>query len=388
MTDLETRVKEVWSLLHSMPEVGFEEFKTAAYLAEQLEKAGYNVKTGIGGTGVTGLLDSGHPGPTICIRADMDALAHSVNGQECAIHSCGHDAHAAMVLTVAEAIVPRSIKNGKVKIFFQPAEEKLFGALRTIEDGVIEDVDILLGIHLRPIQEAKLNQATPALCHGASYIMEAEIQGEASHGARPHLGVNAVDAAAAVVNAINAIHVNPVIPATAKVTKLQAGGAALNAIPDRAYMAFDLRAQSNAVMEELQAKATQAIKGGAATVGACAAIELTGGCPAAEYNDDMIVLAREAIAAVLGEQGVLDPITTPGGEDFHFFVKHKPSLKTGYIGLGADLTPGLHNPAMVFNPAALINGVNILLYMVDKLVGSGAGEIAYTLSAPKSCSNS
>jgi amidohydrolase len=301
-------------------------------------------------------------------------LAHRIDDQECAIHSCGHDAHAAMVLTAAEDIAAKGIQNGKVKIFFQPAEEKLFGALRTIEDGVIDDVDILLGIHLRPIQEASLNQATPALCHGASYIMEAEIQGVASHGARPHLGVNAIDAAAAVVNAINAIHVNPVIPATVKVTKLQAGGAALNAIPDKAYMAFDLRAQNNLIMEELRTKATQAIEGGASTVGAHATIQLKGGCPAAEYNDEIITLAREAIVAVLGEQGLLDPITTPGGEDFHFFVKHKPTLKTGYIGLGADLTPGLHNPDMVFNQAALINGVNILLYMVNQLVGLGNEE--------------
>jgi amidohydrolase len=371
MNDLAKRVKEVWSFLHTIPEVGFEEFKTAAYLAQELRKANFDVKTGIGGTGVIGMLDSGHPGPTICLRGDMDALAHHINNQDCAIHSCGHDAHSAMVLTVAEYIAAQGIKKGKVKILFQPAEEKLFGALRTIEDGAIDDVDVLLGIHLRPIQEAKLNQATPALCHGASYVMEAEIQGKASHGARPHLGINAIDGAAAVVNAINAIHMNPVIPATVKVTKLQAGGAALNAIPDIAKMAFDLRAQDNLTMEELQKKAVQAIEGGASSVGARSAVRLLGGCPAAVYHDDVIVLARKAIIAVLGEDGLLDPITTPGGEDFHFFAQHKPSLKTGYIGLGADLTPGLHSPDMVFDQGALINGVQILIYMVNELIGFG-----------------
>ena len=374
MKDLRNRVHEICSYLHTIPEVGFEEFKTAAYLAKELESAGYAVKKGVGGTGVIGLFDSGKPGPTIALRADMDALSHLVDNQECAIHSCGHDAHSAMVLTVAENIAARGINNGKVKIIFQPAEEKLFGALRVIEDGAIDDVDILLGIHLRPIQEAKLNQATPALCHGASYIMEAEIKGETSHGARPHLGVNAIDAAAAVVNAINGIHLDPVIPATIKVTKLQAGGAALNAIPNKAYMAFDLRAQTNVAMEEMQRKATRAIKGGVATVGACADIQIKGGCPAAEYNDEIIILAREAILDVLGKEGLLEPIITPGGEDFHFYLKHKPSLKTGYIGLGCDLTPGLHNPKMVFDQAALINGVNILLHMVNKLVGIGSGK--------------
>ncbi|MDU2063465.1 MAG: M20 peptidase aminoacylase family protein [Sporomusaceae bacterium] len=369
MTDLAARAKEVWTYLHSIPEIGFEEVKTAAYLGDALEKAGFSVTRGIGGTGVVGVLDSGNPGPTLGLRADMDALAHMIDGQVCAIHSCGHDAHSTMVLTTAEAVAAKGLKQGKLKIIFQPAEEKLFGALKTIEDGAIDDVDILFGIHLRHIQEAKLGEATPALCHGASYMMTAEITGEAAHGARPHLGVNAIEAAAAIVSAVNAIHVNPVIPATAKVTKLMAGGAALNAIPDKASMAFDLRAQNNAVMEELQQKVIRAIENGAATVGATAKIELIGGCPAAEYDSAMVALAAEAITAVLGKEGLLDPITTPGGEDFHYFVKHKPSLKAGYIGLGANLTPGLHSPSMQFDQAALGDGIAVLCYIVNKLLG-------------------
>ena len=107
------------------------------------------------------------------------------------------------------------------------------------------DVDIALGFHLRPTQEAKMGQATPALYHGASYILEAVVTGTTAHAARPHLGVNAINAATAVVNAVNAIHMDPVVPWTAKTTKVKAGGASLNAIPDRADMAFDLRAQDN-----------------------------------------------------------------------------------------------------------------------------------------------
>ncbi|SDF03574.1 amidohydrolase [Sporolituus thermophilus] len=369
MTDLATRVKEVWATLHEMPEVGFEEVKTSAFLADALRAAGYQVQTGVGGTGVVGVLDSGNPGPVLALRADMDALGHMVEGKPCAIHSCGHDAHSAMVLTVAEELARKGIERGKLKILFQPAEEKLFGALRVIEDGAIDDVEMVVGIHLRPIQEARSGQATPALYHGASYIMEATIHGLTAHGARPHLGINAIDAAAAAVNAVNAIHMNPTIPATVKVTKLHAGGAALNAIPDKAVMALDLRSQDNGLMDDLIKKTTRAIEAAAATVGATAEVKVSGGCPAAEYDKDMVELAKEAITAVLGPDGLLAPITTPGGEDFHFFVKHKPSIKAAYIGLGADAAPGLHHQEMKFNPDALINGVNILLYMVDKLVG-------------------
>jgi len=369
MTISPARVQEIWTTLHAMPEVGFEEIKTSAYLASQLTAAGYQVRTGIGGTGIIGTLPGTEPGPTLALRADMDALAHIVDNQVCAIHSCGHDGHSAMVLAAAEELARKGIVKGTLKILFQPAEEKLFGAIRMIEDGAIDDVDILLGMHLRPLQEASLGQATPALYHGASYVMEATLQGTAAHGARPHLGINAIDGAAAAVQAINAIHVNPVIPSSVKVTKLQAGGAASNAIPEQALLTVDLRAQDNETMEELLKKAAKAIEAGAATVGCQSHVTVLGGCPAAVYSPAIIDLAKEAIVNVLGNTGLLAPITTPGGEDFHFFIKHKPALQVGYIGLGADLTPGLHHPAMTFNKDCLIDGANIFLYMVDKLLG-------------------
>lgn len=369
MNALAQRVKEVYNDLHKIPEVGLEEHKTSAYLAERLKAAGYAVETGVGGTGVVGILTGDQPGPTVALRADMDALAHTVDGKDVAIHSCGHDAHSAMVLTAAEEIARKGVKQGRLKILFQPAEETLFGARNMIAAGVIDDIDSVIGMHLRPIQEAKIGQATPALYHGASSIMEATIEGLTAHGARPHLGINAIDAATAAVQAVNAIHLDPNVPTTAKVTKLYAGGAALNAIPDKAELALDLRSQKNAQMEQLIKKVTAAIEAGAATVGAKASVRVKGGVPAAEYDNELTGLAGEAIAAVLGEAGLLGPIVTPGGEDFHFFVKHKPTLKAAYVGLGVDLTPGLHHPQMSFNQDGLVNGVNIMLYMVDRLVG-------------------
>lgn len=368
MMEKQQRIQLYYDALHAMPEVGFEELRTSAWLAQKIREAGYAVQTGVGGTGVVGVLQGTEPGPTVALRADMDALAHVVDGKEVNVHSCGHDSHCSMVLTAAEELAKAGITRGTLKILFQPAEEKLFGATRMIEAGVIDDVDVILGIHLRPIQEAKTGQATPALYHGSSYIMEATISGQTAHGARPHLGVNAIDAAAAAVNAVNAIHINPVIPCTCKVTKLTAGGATLNQIPDKAVMALDCRAQQNDAMKTLLEKAEKAIKAGAATVGATAETVVKGGVPGAEYHPEVIELAKEAIRAVLGEQGLLDPIVTPGGEDFHNFVKAKPALKAGYVGLGCDLTPGLHDPTMKFDRSALIYGTDILVYMVEKLL--------------------
>jgi amidohydrolase len=359
------RVKEIYHTLHAIPEVGFSEHKTAAYLAGELAKAGYAVSTGIGGTGVTGTLDSGVPGPVIGLRGDMDALIHIVDGEEKCIHSCGHDAHSAMVLAAAEALAQEPPAKGRIKIVFQPAEEKFFGALSMIEAGVVDDLDILAGIHLRPIQEAKSGQATPALYHGAFYIAEAAVKGAPAHGARPHLGVNAIDAASAIVGAVNAIRLNPVEPWSVK-TPSCTPAAPPSTLSRPGRDGLRSPRQSNAVMDSLLAKLPAVIEHAAAAIGATAAVTIKGGVPAAEYDQDMVAVAREAIRAVLGDNGVLDPIVTPGGEDFHFFVKKNPRLKPVYIGLGCDLTPGLHHPDMKFDLDALPKGVAILREFVRR----------------------
>jgi len=366
LEEISERVISVYKYLHTIPEPGFEEHKTAAFLAEQLSKAGYDVQTGIGGTGVVGTLDSGVPGPVVGLRADMDALVHMINGTATAIHSCGHDAHSSMVLVVAEQLAAQGLSKGKFKVIFQPAEEKLTGAARVFESGVMNDIDILFGIHLRPKNNARLGEATPALYNGASTIVEATIRGFAAHGSRPHLGINAIEAAVAAVNHVNAIRMNPMVPWSAKVTRLLAGGSTANAICDEARVAFDLRAQENEVMAHLKEKVAKAIELGAASVGASADITVHPGVPAAVYDAKLVESAKESIAKILGSEGVLPVEISPGGEDFHLYTYSQPSIRAAYIGLGCDLEPGLHNPKMHFVLDALPLGVRILMQMVLK----------------------
>ena len=123
-----------YNYLHAIPEPGLQEFKTAAYLAAKLEAAGYAVTCHIGGaTGIVGIYDSGLPGPVLGIRADMDALTHIIDGKTIQRHTCGHDAHCAMLLTAAEEIIAEnSIKKGKLKIIFQPAEETGAGDRKSV----------------------------------------------------------------------------------------------------------------------------------------------------------------------------------------------------------------------------------------------------------------
>ncbi|MDR1649068.1 MAG: amidohydrolase [Synergistaceae bacterium] len=367
---MKERVKEVRDYLHASPEASGQEEKTAAYLAEELRKAGYEVrKVTTGGHGVVGILKGAEPGSVVGVRGDIDALRHVVDGKEVCVHSCGHDAHAAMALALAEETAKAGIKRGTLKVFFQPAEETLMGARGMIEAGLTADLDYMFGIHLRPIQEAKAGQATAALWHGASYKMEASISGRTAHGARPHLGVNAIDAAVLVVNALNCIWENPVEGWSAKVTKFNSNSLISNAVPDGVDLVFDLRAQKNAVMESMLQKIGGIVTSVPAGLGAVGTVKNTDGVPAAEYDDEAIALLEEAIVATLGQDGLLPPIVTPGADDFHFYKKAKPSIKAAFIGLGANLAPGLHDPSMTFDENVLPGGVNILKHAVNRLLG-------------------
>lgn len=359
MQTLEVLVKQHYQALHAMPEPAFQELKTAAYLAEKLQELGYAVQTGVGVTGVVGILDSGIPGPVIGLRADMDCLLHLIDGKETAIHSCGHDAHCAMALTVCTLIAQNKPLMGKFKIIFQPAEESLQGAVALYEAGVIDELDYLLGVHLRTKSQAALGQATAAIYFGSSSVVEAVITGKTAHGARPQLGINAIDAVGAIIYGINAIHLDPLAGWSVKSTRINAGSSA-NAICDHAVMTFDLRAQKNEDMQLLLSKVTATIKNAASIVGAHAEPKLISLVPGAVYYPPLVELAANCIVRELGVANLLLPEITSGGEDFHIYVHKKPELKTAYIGIGCDLLPGLHDPHMHFEQKALVTGVRIL----------------------------
>lgn len=367
-----SRVIELYDYLHTIPELGFQEYKTATFLAEELKKAGFAVSTNIGGTtGIVGVYDSGVAGPTIALRADIDALGHMIEGKLCAIHSCGHDAHSAMVLTAAEELVQKGlVKKGKLKIIFQPAEEIGTGALAMIKGGAIDDVDMIFGLHLRPIEETTMGKATPALYHSASERLKGIFHGISAHGARPHLGVNAIDAAVSAITAVNALHLNPTETYSIKATQIIADSGVTNAIPNEATVIWDVRSELNTTMEVLLEKAKAAIIAGAATVGATVDVTNYYGIPAAEYSSEAIDVLTEAIVEVYGKEGLYPAIKTAGGEDFHFYIKEKPSIKAGYFGLGCDLIPGLHHPKMNFNKEALKQGKDVLICATQKALNA------------------
>ncbi len=347
--------------LHAMPEGPFEEHRTSAYIAERLRSAGFDVQSGVAGTGVVASLGRlSHS--VLALRADMDALAHEIEkGRPAFAHSCGHDANSAMVLCAGEVLARvRPQACGHLKLVFQPAEEVGLGAQRMCAAGVLDDVSMMLGIHLRPRHECGFGMATPCLRHAASTTLRFTVAGKSAHAARPHLGVNAADAIALGVSSINAIKPNPVTRSTVNVVGLSAGCGPANVIPEKGQLTVNIRTDTDEATAAMERKVRAAVWQAAACVGATIEAVETESMPPATYDAEAVRLARDAIVCVLGERGVVEGIDTPGSEDFHHYRRHKPALKAAYIGLGADLSPGLHDPTSSFNLDALVVGVKIL----------------------------
>lgn len=366
-----SRLMDHFNTLHAIPEWGMAELKTSAYLADCLEAAGYVVERHVGGqTGVVGLWDSGVEGPVLGLRADMDALTHVIDGVRCARHTCGHDGHSSMVLTAAEeAKAAGLVKKGKLKILFQPAEEIATGALSLIEGGAIEDVDILIGSHIQTAANVPTGSITPAMYHAAQYMMTARFHGVQSHGSRPHLGVNAIEAGSLAVQGVAMVHIDPNLSFSVKPTRFVCDNGALNAIPPEAVVSWDMRCEENDAMEEMKDKTRRAIESAADAVGAAVELSCDGAVPAAEYNDEAIALIRAAVTDVLGPARLAPPIRLTGGEDFHYYIRHKPSLKAGYFGIGCNALPGLHHPDMHFETKYLEDGKNVFVDIIKKVLG-------------------
>ncbi len=361
-------IEATYKHLHSTPEIANEEVQTAAYLAAELKKAGFSVQENVGtSTGVVGVLTGKEQGPVIALRGDMDALpmqeesglpfASKIPG---VAHTCGHDANCTMTLFAAKAIAEKGLKKGTLKIVFQPAEEVLSGAIDILQSGAIDDVEEMVGVHLRPQAEAVLGTATPALKHGSSHKVRLKIHGTASHGARPHLGVNALDVAVNIVNAVYSIHMNPSVGHSATATQLITHGTAANIVPAEADLTFDVRARQNDLMQEYLEKISRTAKAIAEAAGAGIDIAING-VPSAEYDAKTVAALGESVKAILGD--VIPEIITPGAEDFHFYAT-KGHKRTAYLGLGANLNPGMHAKDMTFDLSALPLGTKILAHFV------------------------
>jgi amidohydrolase len=359
LEEIKPIVEEVFQHLHKHPEISWKEVETTKYLKKLLESEGFKVETFKDTTGLIVTIGSGKP--CVGLRADIDALWQEVNGEYQANHSCGHDAH--MAMAVGALLVLKKIgvpKTGQLKVLFQPAEEKLTGALSFIEKGIVDDIDYLYGVHLRPIQEIEDGYSTPAIMHGSVKMIKGSIVGTDAHGAKPHLGQNSIEVMAMLVQAIHSIHIDPMVPHSAKMTMFQAGGESANIIPGNAVFSIDVRAQTNEVMEKLMEQVGNKISSIAELTDVTISFNIISEVAAAEVDNTAVDIMAKAITETVGEQFLVPPLITSGGEDFHYYTLKRPSVKSTMLGLGCNASPGLHHPEMNFNHESLLTGIEIL----------------------------
>ncbi|MEC1179001.1 amidohydrolase [Metasolibacillus meyeri] len=357
------QMEKIFAYLHANPEISWKEVETTTYIAQLLKKEGLVPHTFDDMTGL--YVDIGKGVPKVGFRTDMDALWQEVNGQFKANHSCGHDGH--MTMAIGVALLLNEQKDhlpSAVRIIFQPAEEKGQGAKAIVAQGITAPLEYLFGTHVRPLVEIPDGVHAPALYHGAAKMFTGTITGIEAHGARPEQGINAIEVAAALVDAMKRHWISPTQSASIKMTQLQAGGSSANIIPGSATFSIDARAQTNETMEALTDGFQKAVAAVSTLYGAQIETTCAAHIVAAQVHDDAKAIMRQAIIETVGEQHCAEDVVTPGGEDFHFYAYTQPHLKTTMLGLGCGVTPGLHHPLMTFNKERLYVGANIIVKAV------------------------
>lgn len=359
LQNLQPRLADIFTHLHEHPEISWQEKQTTQYIANLLKEAQMEPQLFKNMTGL--YVDIGKGTPRVGFRTDIDALWQEVDGEFKANHSCGHDGH--MTMAIGTALVLKEMEHllpGAVRILFQPAEEKAQGARAFVEKGLIDHLEYLFGVHVRPLKELQDGTYAPALYHGAAKLFTGTIIGEEAHGARPELGINAIEVGSAIVEGLQKIWTDPNVSASVKMTQFNAGGTSTNIIPGKATFSIDARAQTNEVMEALTDGIERVKTSVEAMYGAKISLTADAHIVAALVNDEALQHMNSAIVDVVGERACVSPVVTPGGEDFHFYTYERPNLKATMLGLGCGVTPGLHHPKMTFNRERLITGVNII----------------------------
>jgi amidohydrolase len=357
------------------PELGYEEHRTAGIVAERLRAAGYEVRTGVAVTGVVGTLRGAGDGPTLLMRADMDALpvqeecehdfVSTVAGK---MHACGHDAHVAIGLAVAERLARRrGDLRGTVRYVFQPAEEGGGGALRMVQEGTLEGVDAALGLHVWAGLPSGVVGVIDGPIMAGSLDFRLVVQGRGGHGAMPNDTVDATLVASQVVVALQQIvsrNVSPMDTAVISVGSFHAG-TAFNVIADRAMLEGTLRAFDMELLQYLRKRIGEVVAGVCAAAGA--GHELTFGkqvFPPTVNDPGIAALVRSAAGEVVGAERVrsADGVRTMAAEDFSEFSMRVPGC---YFFVGAcneavDAVYPHHSPRFNICEDALGIGVEVL----------------------------
>lgn len=362
---------------HAHPEIGFEEERTSAIVAEKLAEFGIEVHRGLAGTGVVGTLRNGD-GPAIGLRADMDALPmtetadipykSTISGK---MHACGHDGHTTMLLGAARYLAETKRFKGTVHFIFQPAEEGKGGGRVMIEQGLFKEfpVKAVFGMHNWPGMPVGKFAVKPGPMMAAADNFEIVVTGRGGHGALPHLCIDPVAVGAEIVGALQKIAsrgTHPVDSVVVSVTNFHAGED-FGIIPETARLRGTVRTFRPEVQDNAEDSIKRICEGICAAHGATADVTYIRRYPPTVNHEAEAAFAGDVAAELCGEENVVrDPMPTMGAEDFSFMLREAPG---SYIWAGAgEDTPNLHNPAYDFNDELLPLGASYWVRLTEKLL--------------------
>ena len=364
---------------HQYPELSFQEYRTAETISKHLESFGIEHRKGVGKTGVVGEIVFGD-GPTIALRADMDALPIQEVGDlkyksknEGVMHACGHDGHMAILLGAANALSKnKKLKKGKVRFIFQPAEEGAGGARYMIKDGCLDQVDEIYGLHLwnyQPVGEIGVKNG-PIMA--AADMFDIIIKGKGGHGATPQGTVDAIVVASNLITMLQTIvsrNTNPLDNTVLTIGEIN-GGQNFNVIADEVRLTGTTRAYTENNRNMIKKRMQNIIDGVSKSFGAEIVLKYKEGYPPTINHEDPTKLILEASSMVVGK-GAGYPYLSMGGEDFSYYLQKVPGCFF-FVGSAPDknniLSTPHHCSHFDIDERSLLIGASVYVNLIDNIL--------------------
>ncbi len=361
--------------LHTIPELEFECHQTAAFVAERLREFGITeIHEGIATTGIVAIIEGQGEGPTIGLRADMDALPmQEETGLEYAsiydgkMHACGHDGHTTMLLGAARYLAETRNFKGRVALIFQPAEESGGGGEVMVKEGILDTFDIkeVYALHNAPGTPVGQFYTTPGPIMAAADDFDIHIKGKGGHGAMPHETIDPVVAAVSIAQSIQTIVSRNAFSQdnlVVSVTQIHTGSAD-NVIPEKAFINGTVRTFDRAVQGMVLARLEAIVAGAAIAYGVEAELVYNVGYPATINDPERTAFAADVAREVAGDAGVVDDIGPEmGAEDFSFLLEKRPG---SYLFVGNGDTAGLHHPEYNFDDETAAAGASFFARLIE-----------------------
>src|SRR6476660_2840905 len=383
VADLQPDIKAWRRDIHENPELLYDVHRTAAFVADRLREFGCDeVATGLGKTGVVGVIKGKQPGKgeirVIGLRADMDALPieEATNLPHASktpglMHACGHDGHTAMLLGAARYLAETRNFAGDAVVIFQPAEEGGAGAAAMIKDGLMDrfGIDQVFGMHNGPGIPVGSFAIRPGPIMAATDSIDIEIEGLGGHAARPHKCIDSVLVGAQLITALQSIvsrNVDPLEAAVISICEFHAGNAR-NVIPQTAELKGTVRTLTPEVRELIEKRVHEVVAGVAQITGAKIDLDYQRGYPVVVNHASQTAFATRVAKEVAGDANVHEMPPLMGAEDFAYMLEQRPGA---FIFCGNGNSAGLHHPAYNFNDEAIVYGTSYWIKLVENTLAA------------------